>query len=230
RRCRIENDKAAIALRGRHVPVVTQAELQDEIRPPPEIVLSEKAQRPFRDTARLIAEGHAERIRCTGEKCRDAGKGEGAARRPKVVIEKLPVLAADLERVPPVHAAQHISRDEGRVAASGWKVGGTAEVQRAAGNIDLWQADRLRNPVSNAEVGGIEWGIRRIGAELPIESGSHFVNQLRAESVCLTHGEELPVNTVSVSEAGNRIAGVIRLDTFGKIEAVIPMQPVARSQ
>src|SRR5437868_5755179 len=122
RRCRVENDKAPVALFGRHVPVVPQAHLECEVRSPSVIVLREKAERPFSDAARLIPERHAECIGCAGQKCRDAGKVEGAGGHPEIVVEELPVLAADLEGVPAANAVQGIADDKRRVAPSRWKV------------------------------------------------------------------------------------------------------------
>ena len=113
--------------------------------------------------------------------------------------------------MPPVHAAQGIPGDEGRVAPSRWKVRRTAEVQGAAGNVDLRQADRLRKTISDAEIGGVELGIWRVRAEQPVESESRLVDQIRAEGVRFIEGEELPVDTVSVSETGYRVAEDIRL-------------------
>ena len=58
--------------------------------------------------------------------------------------------------MPPVHAAQGIPGDEGRVAPSRWKVRRASKVQGAAGNVDLWQSDRLRDSVADAEIGRVE--------------------------------------------------------------------------
>src|SRR4051812_8412288 len=132
--------------------------------------------------------------------------------------------------MPPVDAAQGIPGDEGRVAPSRWKVRRASKVQGAAGNVDLWQADRLRNPISDGEIGGVELGIWRVRAEQPVESESRLVDQIRAEGVRFIEGEELPVDTVSVSETGYRVAEDIRLNALGKVEAVVAVQPVTRIQ
>ena len=52
----------------------------------------------------------------------------------------------------------------------------TAEIQSAAGNVDLRQSDRLRNTVADAEIGGVELRIRRVRAGLAIEAEAHLVD------------------------------------------------------
>jgi hypothetical protein len=129
--------------------------------------------------------------------------------------------------MPSANAAQGVPGYKCRVPPSRWKDRRTAKVQRAAGNVDLWQADRLRDPISDAEIRGVELGVRLVRAELPIDSESGFIDQVRAEGVDFIEGEKLPVSKVSVSEAGNGVAEVIRLDALRKIVALITVQPVA---
>src|SRR6516164_7117096 len=111
--------------------------------------------------------------------------------------------------MPSVDAAQGVPGGKGCVAPSRREVRRTAKVQRAARNVDLWQADRLRNPILDAEIDGAELGIGRVCAKLPVESESSLIEEVRAEGVGLIEREKLPLDTVSVSKAGNRVAEVI---------------------
>ena len=77
-RLRIKNDEASEPLCRRHIPVVTQPDLEGEIRPPFVSVLDEEAQRALRDAARLATERHAERVCCVRKKRRNAREVERA--------------------------------------------------------------------------------------------------------------------------------------------------------
>src|SRR4029434_6406942 len=52
----VEDNEAAVPLSGRHIPVITQAELYGQVRPQQEAVLHEETERFLVNAARLIAE------------------------------------------------------------------------------------------------------------------------------------------------------------------------------
>ena len=61
-RARVKQNEAAVTLSRRHVPVISEAELERDIRPPLVIGLNEATNRPFSDAAGLIANRDAEEV------------------------------------------------------------------------------------------------------------------------------------------------------------------------
>src|SRR5215212_6423500 len=97
RALRIKNNEAVITFRWRHVPFVTQSQVESQTLLESVTILRKEPQRALGDAARLIAERDAKGVRASRQKCRDGGEVERTSRLPEIVVEKLPVLAADAQ-------------------------------------------------------------------------------------------------------------------------------------
>ena len=221
---RIEDDETAVTLRWRQIPVVTQPQLEGDVWPPLIVVLDEEGKRFLRDAARLAAESHTERVCRVRKKRGNAREVKRAGSQPEIVVQELLELAADLQRIPSAGAARRVGNHEGRVAATGWIGRRTAEIQSSAGDVDLRQADRLRNTVPNAEIGGVELRIGPGGAGLAIQAEAQLIDAA-AESMGFAERKKLPQGRLDVSEAGNGISPPARFYRLGAIDVVKHVQP-----
>ena len=113
----VKNNESVVAFAGRHIPLVPYAKFESQIRSPPVTVLHEKTERTLGDAAGLIAQRHAERVRGAIEEGGNGREVERTCPLSKVVVEKLPVFTAKLDRVFPEQPGQRIRGDEGGVTA-----------------------------------------------------------------------------------------------------------------
>src|SRR4029078_12302978 len=101
-----------------------------------------------------------------------------------------------------------------------------AEIQSAASDVDLRQADGLRNTVPNAEIGGGELRIGPGRAGLAIQAEAQLIDAA-AESMGFAERKKLPQGRLDVPEAGNGISPPAAFYRLGAIEAVKHVQRVA---
>src|SRR5205085_2896651 len=98
-RGRVEDDEAVVALSGRHVPVVSKAQIERQVGPELEAVARERAPSALRDGAGTVAERDGEGVCVAGDEGCDRGEDELAVVEVEVVVEEASELAAELERV-----------------------------------------------------------------------------------------------------------------------------------
>ena len=153
---RVEDNEAVVALGRRHVPLVTQAKLERQVRPQLIVVLHEEAERTLGDAASLIAECYAERVRRAIKERGDGRKVEQAGSHPEIIVEKLSVLAAGLEYVSPTEITDSVGNNKGRVAAPGRDICWPTEIEAASGDADLRESDGCCNAIKDAEICWVE--------------------------------------------------------------------------
>ena len=96
----IEDDEPIVTLAGRHVPFVTQTQAPNvRFGRSFVIVLDKETQRALGDAARLAAQRHAERVRRAGQEGGDRSEVKRACALTEIIVQKLPVLAAELQRM-----------------------------------------------------------------------------------------------------------------------------------
>ena len=148
----------------------------------------------------------------------------------KLLLRNCRYSPPSLSECRPQQPAQSVRHDKGRIAAARRVGRRTAEVQTAAGNVDLRQADRLANAVEDAEVGRVELRIRRGAGGPAIEAEARFVDRC-GPKVCVSFRVKICRSDVGdVAEAWDRVtrpAGLAGLRVLNGVEA---MQPVSFTQ
>src|SRR6185295_4078721 len=117
--------------RGRHVPLVTHAEFEGEAVAQRDLVLDEEPHRTLIDDASPLTERRAESIRRSSQECFDARKVEDAGTLGKVLVDEMPVLAAQGDRMAASRMPESIDQDIRRINAALGEVAGSAKVEIA---------------------------------------------------------------------------------------------------
>ena len=163
---RVEHDESVVPLRGRHVPLVSQPQLETESVRDGDVVLEEQRHGPLVDETPPLAERDIERVCCSGQERLDAREVEQARPFGEILVDEVPVLAAELHRVPAPAVAQRVGEDVERVVPALRKNRRTTEVEVARDN-DLRQPNRTGHAVRDAIVHRIQ---RRSRIRAPVQT------------------------------------------------------------
>ena len=126
--------------------------------------------------------------------------------------------------MPTVKPTHSISHDKGGIAAARRLGGRTAEIETAAGDVDLGQADRLIDPVKNSESCRVELRIRGAARRKAIEARARLVDDVGAESVGLIQSEDLSQCAAGVTKTRYGGYRSVWLSGLCVLNGVVPMR------
>ena len=211
---RVEDDEPVVPLRGRDVPLVAQSEFERDGVAEGDVVLDEQAHGALVDHASPFAERGVERIRRSGQECLHAREVEHARALGEVLVDEVPVLAANFHRVPAARAAERVDEDIRRVESSLGQGSRPAEVEIAR-HDHLRQADRTRDAISDVEVRRIERSRRKGATREVTPAESRFVQRRGAEHVRFIDRQDARGRVGHAAEPRNAVALRAWLDAIG---------------
>ena len=231
KRCRalVEDDELVVPFCRRDVPLVAHAEFEREPVANGDAILKEQTDRALIDVAPPFAERDVERVGRAGEKRRHARKVEHPGALGEVLVDEVPVLAAEADRVPAARARECVHEHVRRVVPAHRQRSRTAEVE-GPGDDHLRQPDRARNPVADAELRWIEL-VRRIGSSAQAAAAeSRFVEQRWSKHVRLGDGRHAGERPRDLTEPRDAVALRARLERLDLLAPVVGVQPIARAE
>ena len=219
----IEDDEPVVPLAGRHVPFVAQTEFQHQVCSRFVIVLDKESQYSLSDAARLTAQCHAERVCDAGNKGVYRGEIKRAGALTEIVVQKLPVFSPELQRMRAIKPTKRVSHDKSGIAPTRRLCCWTSKIQVPAGDANLWQADRLSDTVTNAEICGIELRIRRRTGREPTNAGAQFVDDVGTEGMRFAQCEDLSQSAAGVTKPGDGVTSPAWFSGLRPFNGVISM-------
>src|SRR5262249_33342152 len=160
---------------------------------------------------------------------RHAGEVEPAGALGEVLIEEIPVLAAELHGVTAAHVAERVGDDVGGVVAGGGQACRTPEIE-AAGDKHLRQPDRAGDAVPDSKLRWIELGSREHGARKPVSTEANLVDEDCTENVSFADCELRSRQPRHTAESRNAVAARRGLLRQNLVTAVESMQTVVATQ
>ena len=228
---RVEHDELVVALRRRDMPLVAHARARAlRLVMQGDAILHEQRHGPLVDETPPLAERDGEGVGGSGQERRNAREVELAGAFGEVVVDEVPILAAEPDRMPAARAAQRVGEHVQRVVPALRKSCRAAEIEVACDD-HLRQPDRTSDAVGDADIDRIE----RRAPETCRPSRRSRPNRASFRRPCAEHvrfvdGQHARRGSRDVPEAGNAGALRARLDRVSRWRSVEHLEAIAAAR